>query len=1143
MGQLVRRTILFCLILFLCAMYAPRESCAQAGNLQTQTADADLVDEQKPAASMPEPTEQQEPTKLPPAVIGNVKQSSRPSAPDVYLLPDENGKLRKVIGFRYQDFLKAWQKDDPAEPPLPPRFIMQSWSVDGKAKDTQLNATVQLELITRGEGWIEIPIQLPELILQDYQIEDQQTGECLLYDEAKHGYVLWLKGKSNTQRVVDISGLFRLRDTGGTQNLQVHLPRAVQSSFLVNVPESSARFESSEELSLVNVIKPDGTTDVSIRGQTNPISLSWSLNQETPTDDAAPLAVVAETIATVDRRKILYRTKLDIDSFGRPSEQVRVLLPLGAKLKMGVPPNDYTVRERTTVDTPDQRQEIEVRRKQANTKPWTIELLAEQPLNASDKYTNAMLGGFEVLSAFQQSGTITTQIDDQLQAYSEIHGEIEQIPFDNSESAQANQFTLGKFRYTRFPWQLRVFTSPRQRRVSVKPTYALQIDAEEARLDVEFEYQMTGARMFALRLDLHDWQRTDEPIESAGAIDLIREASKLDGRLHLPLVDPNRQQLSLKISLRKTIEPGKNSFALPEALDAFVSEGELTVESIDSLRIMPNPSAMEGLSTLAFANRSTSMTESSDSDLRLRTFLPSPTFSAEISHREGELTADANTKVEINRQQTVVQQTIDYQAKYIPVSQISLLVPEELWQNDSLAISQDGEELAFALRSSAEDYSYDQTDDKPAEVPNALREIEVSLPRPLQGEFGIELSYSLVTPELTSTQLAAIDLPLAAPTNMEASQTASIESVQPVLTTLNQRSDNGEWLVETREIPRNNGVRNLALRSENSLNRLNLFAQIDNVNQLQLTTLERAWIQTWVAFQQYQQRAVFRFRTPNGNVFVQLPEPIEGREIELLLDGQPASYQQLTDSRLKIALSSADSPQSHTLELRCQVDKNLADLDRLRFDVPRLECRVTSAPIYWQLILPEGWLAIQAPRNLIPDYWLGWRHFRWGRQPTLSQEQLEQITQAIPIMAPSQSSTQYIYRAFELPSSIQVTVVRQLWVYFACAVSVFLLGLLCLYTPIARSGPFWLVLSIAFLLGIFSYPEITLLAIEIILVGGLMTFVAMVLKRTFTFSGVSVVEASGLQLESAVNSEPWQQHVGSGLANAETTATLKTGGQ
>ncbi|MEM8943828.1 MAG: hypothetical protein AAGD11_01490, partial [Planctomycetota bacterium] len=324
---------------------------------------------------------------------------------------------------------------------------------------------------------------------------------------------------------------------------------------------------------------------------------------------------------------------------------------------------------------------------------------------------------------------------------------------------------------------------------------------------------------------------------------------------------------------------------------------------------------------------------------------------------------------------------------------------------------------------------------------------------------------------------------------------------------------------------------------------LSLFAQLDSVDRRQLATLDRAWIQSWIAFGQRQQRAVFRFRTPHDRVTVQLPEVLDSATFEVILDGEPSTYRHLADSRLELALDQPHSTQAHTLEVRYQSTATLADISNIRCEFPRLECRIASAPIYWQLILPQGWQTLQAPDSLLPDYWLGWRHFRWGRQPTLSQGDLEQITGAVPTMPPAPLSTQYIYRAFEFPTEIHVTAVRQLWIFSFLAIGVFLLGLLSLYTSIARSGLFWLGLSLLLLLGIFSHPEITLLVIEVILAGGTMTLAAVVLKRIFVPQRLSSME--GLSSPSAASdaTEPWQQRIGDGHSITETTATLKTGGQ
>ncbi|MEM8945666.1 MAG: hypothetical protein AAGD11_10825, partial [Planctomycetota bacterium] len=879
----MRHALTFCLMLSLSALPALREghaqeasgdaAIAQASDQPSVTAtvsgegSSQVSDASETNSAQTETTDPKAGTANVPIspILTPQTQNERLAAPDVYLLPDKKGKLRKVLGFRYEDFFDAWRRGDGGKVLTPPRYVVDSWSVTAEATLSNVNAVIRFEIKTEATGWIDIPIQLPELILQKVRIGNQKAGECLVFDQQRHGYVLWLRGDVAANRSVEVGGIVKLSRGNGSQSLQMHLPRSVTSSFVATVPVSTARFEASPELTMETLEGEDGSTEVRLRGQANPLQLTWSVDSATATDDRTAIAVETETLAHVDRRNVAYDATLRVDSFGRPIDRLRVRLPHGSTLKKPTPGTKYQIRQIDTSGDQDQHQEVEVRLLEPTTEPFSVKLVAERAIESFGDTTECRLGGFDVLDAFQQSGTITLHVSDQLQAYFDLYGEIEQIPFDDSAVTPEDRFALGRFRYARFPWQVVVFTSPRQRRVSVQPDYELTIDAETARLSVAYDYQLTGARMFSLRLDLHGWELTDDPIDAGGAVDLTRIVERHEGVLILPLVDENRQQFSVNLELERSTQLGENILPLPEPLDAFVVEGELAVDAPESVQVSPQPSRMIGLGAIATASSpdaDASATESAGDGLRLHTFLPQPTFAAEISRRPLDLTAELNASAEVSVWQTRVRQQILYQAKYQSVSRLVLQVPDALWSNDSLKLSFEGEELPLTLNAGADDDAALPADEDREDV-RGLREVVVSLPRAMQNEIAIDVEYEIATPELVVAELIAFSLPLVTPVEIPVRQTVVVSPTEPVLTTLNQRSGAEEWKVETRDSTTENAARGLTVTASGRPAFLSLFAQLDSVDRRQLATLDRAWIQSWIAFGQRQQRAVFRFRTPH----------------------------------------------------------------------------------------------------------------------------------------------------------------------------------------------------------------------------------------------------------------------------------------
>jgi len=1121
-----------------------------------------------------------------------IPKTVRPTAPDVYLLPDASGKLRQVLGFRYEDFFKAWQRDEGSSVDTPPRYLLDAWNVTGEVSEVHAQLRVEFKITLQAAGWIDIPIQLPRFIVQQFSIEKQEEGECLIFDKQRHGHVVWLSGQAGQQRKLVLEGLTKLKLSTGNHGLELHLPRATTSQFSLHVPASSTRLESSPDLALTTVAPNQEagqeTIEVRLLGQASPLGLNWTPAEADASNQTPLVEAEGETTVYLDRRRVLYTAQLQINSFHSPLKQIHVRLPRGAKLISGEISGDYEFQKvdaMQEVDSAGKRlgQVLLVRRKGPSEGPWELQIQAERLLDFLKNTTECVVDGFEVLDAFRQSGSLTLEIDDQLQAYFDLHGNMDQTPLQKSATTVKGRSILGQFQYSRFPWRLAVFSSPRQRRFSVEPSYHLSFNSESARLDVQYDYQLTGAQIFLLRIDLQGWELTDAPIESGGLINTSGVVETQEGPLVLPVVDSSAQQLRINLSLRKDLQLGKNVFFLPEPLGAFVVDGELLVDATEALQITPNADEMTGLSFLTPTLQATLLTSaprSEDPDnepLRLRTFLARPKFVAQVAQRPLQLIVAEQTTVEIDQQSIHVRQQIDYQAKYQPVSQLALSLPEQLRSNDSLTVSLEGELLPIGLDASIDEGLLERLGDPLAEEGMQLRSMIVSLPRPMQNAIPIEIDYELSAPKFVSDESTPLLLPLAVPKDSVSSHEVVIHAAPSVLVTVDQRSAPDVWSVVVedratdvstptsgatsgarlkayprtlREGASGRGFLNnqpvlgraLTLLATEKRSFLSLHAQLNSVGQAQLATLERGWIQSWIAAGRRQQRAVFRFHTAHTSVFAQLPADLGDLEIEVLLDGDPWQYKLLKENRLVVTLPPGGQRQSHTLELRYQQPAALPSWGKLRTSLPRLECHLTSAPIYWQLVLPRGWRVATAPPQLIPDYWLGWKNSRWGRQPTFSQSELEQITSAVQGAAPPPLSTQYVYRAFEIPAEIQVVVVEQVGLLLVGALVAFGVGLLWLYTPLARSGLFWLVLSLVLMLGIFAYPEVTLLATQTILTGGFLTFATGVLRHVF--GSVAIASSPPTHTHSSIETtETWQQQTpGQSPASSGTTATLPTGG-
>ena len=614
----------------------------------------------------------------------------------------------------------------------------------------------------------------------------------------------------------------------------------------------------------------------------------------------------------------------------------------------------------------------------------------------------------------------------------------------------------------------------------------------------------------------------------------------------LPLLSRDAKQLRLHLTARRDVSLGTNTFPLPELLGSVVLDGSLSVESNSSIRLTPDSRGTKGLSSIPLDE---SVTSARDGEIkegthqqRYRTFLSQPVMIADVAIRKRQNSVEMNSSISLTETVAQVSQVLQYDVKYHPSSQLLLRIPEELWLNRSLEVHVDGQEAAFGLGINSNDSNYDAIE-KTEKIDFSLRQMIVTLPRPLLGSFKLELDYKLPIPELAKGSVASFVLPLIVPEGNLKRNTLIISAESQIQLTLGRLSAEGQWTTLAPGIAGTSSD-TLQLSSLTKPSALPLLLHRESSEDRELVMLEQAWLQSWVAGGLQQDRAVFLFRTSDSHAFIQLPPNQPEVAVELILDGLAVETPLFAEGRLAVALDDSAPQTKHTLELRYQRPVALGSWRNLVTELPYLECRPTSSPVYWQLILPRGWQIVSSPEKLSPDYWLGWKDYHWGRQPTHLQEDLQRITNATFAPPPPLSTTQYTFRAFQLPQQVEVVIVRKVWLIAAFTLLAFGIGVLLFKTQLARQGVFWLTVA-ALLFGTsFLFPEVTLITVQTILWGGLLTLSFVVLRSVFGADAQAVRGSSGsVARHSTTATESWDLPQSGLDANDEDAATtLQSGG-
>src|SRR4029079_13131640 len=103
--------------------------------------------------------------------------------------PDAAGKLRRVLGYRYEDFLKAWQGQDErhGESDRPP-FVIADLCGTLKASGDVVQAKFSITVELQSSAWVQVPLRLASLAVEQANVEGD-SDEFVTFDPKLKSFV------------------------------------------------------------------------------------------------------------------------------------------------------------------------------------------------------------------------------------------------------------------------------------------------------------------------------------------------------------------------------------------------------------------------------------------------------------------------------------------------------------------------------------------------------------------------------------------------------------------------------------------------------------------------------------------------------------------------------------------------------------------------------------------------------------------------------------------------------------------------------------------------------------------------------------------------------------------------------------------
>jgi hypothetical protein len=378
--------------------------------------------------------------------------------------------------------------------------------------------------------------------------------------------------------------------------------------------------------------------------------------------------------------------------------------------------------------------------------------------------------------------------------------------------------------------------------------------------------------------------------------------------------------------------------------------------------------------------------------------------------------------------------------------------------------------------------------------------VVIALPQPRLGRFTIRVRYAAKLPTDAITA-AALLMQLPEPLDGPLSKHAlSILSSPGLSVRLDPVMASSIWRpADLRPRVQDDGQA-LELVTNEPYARIPLLIRPGERDGPQPATVDRIWLETWLAGNIIQDRAAYRFMAGGPAVTVELPPQVHADEVEALLDGRAAEVTSRAEGRLIVAVPNATASkeprsQPHTLELRYRRPSSSDLIVREQLTPPQLVGTSPLSQTYWQLVLPADKQLLESPAQLVPlDQWQ-WIGTFWGRRPTKSQTDLETWVGATNQLSPSASQNEYLFGGFLAAASIDVVIVPRWLIVLVASGTVLAVAMGWIYLPRARRA--WVGIALAMVVAVLAiaYPAPAALLGEASILGIFAAAIAATLHR------------------------------------------------
>ena len=999
----------------------------------------------------------------------------RESAPEIFYMQDDAGRLVPVPGFRYRDFVDLLRiKEGLPGLPEPPPAVLENAvlrgvvpsagaaeeAAAGPAKQATCPVTIELTVRQARSGWVSLPLALDGLLLTAAP-RYEGPGRMLLaaappadaggVAAQQAGYRLWMTGPTDgtgedLRHSILLTGNIALDAAADHESLSLQMPRATASLVELKTPrikpDVSVRPSSLPPRvepqpggagSIVTLVGLAGTANIRIGARANGAAAE-TIGADV-TKAAVPQSMV-ESLVRIDGRVAITEASIRLDNLPPDTATIRVALPPRATLRSIRGPSALVALEGTDVQP-----EAVIRIDRGADGRGVVELECERPVDPAGRESFEPLGfAVEKIPAWRQWGRASIVVEGDWQVEWADAGSNRRI--DPPLSARRPGF-VAAFAYDSQPARLPLRVLPRGSRLVIEPEYRYDVSAARVTLDARLRISVRGAPVSRIVVALAGWD-VDE-VSPASIVDSAAVSTE-GGRLVIPFVQPLAGDAVVEIRCARSLDHGSSrvGWRIPAPQADLVGPASIIITSQSDIELLPDAGGIRGL-----VRQLTPTTMRSDADrvaLAYRLDGADGIFEATRRFLPRRVDATVAVQADIDESDTIVRETIRFDVAHVPLEFVMLSVPEAVTRTGTLEVRQNGlllnpEEDGDGLPQVGRDGDLPETagatPDPDAGLPTV--QLRAMLAMPLLGTGEVTVQYELPTPTIAPESTVAEDLPLVLPAATRVGR-QSISLTVPETLSIDIRGD--AW---KRDIASPGSIASRTWTTARAQENVPLAIAARKRSPQGDTVVEAAWLQTRLFGDRREDVYRYAILSSAEQITLALPSGwatvatdglqngsaprTDDATVEVLLNGRPVPGSARAAGRVVVELPQRSGNQTWLLELVANRPLEplagawgrVAGMPAVVFlEPPVFPAGTIERRFYWELLLEPDEHPIGHPSG-----WTSQQRWEWGplglrRVPVVSRDVLAAWLRAS--CSPSQQAAPSIGLSAEsrLPLAVDV---------------------------------------------------------------------------------------------------------------------------